>query len=420
MYNPSPEGFVLYIMQSADFIIVGGGAAGIFCAVNMARLHPDRRVLILEKSGKLLSKVKISGGGRCNVTHACFDIDELSRRYPRGGSFVKKTFHQFAPADTVQWFADRGVQLKTEEDGRMFPVSNSSQTIIDCLMQEVNRYGVTIEMNADVKELTYVNDHFVLTSAAGRNWQAPAVCIASGGFPKLSQFDWLASTGHSIESPVPSLFTFNMPGHSITKLMGLSVEQARVRIGGSKLESTGPLLITHWGMSGPAILRLSAWAARELHERQYNFSITVNWLPAHHEESLRLLFQQFRQQIPAQKISSRNQLGLPHRLWEYLLQESHISPERRWADLSSKEQNQLIRHCCHHSFDVKGKTTFKDEFVTAGGIRLSEIDHRTLMSRKQPNLFFAGEILDVDGITGGYNFQHAWTSGMIVAKNVIW
>lgn len=420
MYNPSPEGFVLYTMQSADFIIVGGGAAGIFCAVNMARLHPDRRVLILEKSGKLLSKVKISGGGRCNVTHACFDIDELSRRYPRGGSFVKKTFHQFAPADTVQWFADRGVQLKTEEDGRMFPVSNSSQTIIDCLMQEVNRYGVTIEMNADVKELTYVNDHFVLTSAAGRNWQAPAVCIASGGFPKLSQFDWLASTGHSIESPVPSLFTFNMPGHSITKLMGLSVEQARVRIGGSKLESTGPLLITHWGMSGPAILRLSAWAARELHERQYNFSITVNWLPAHHEESLRLLFQQFRQQIPAQKISSRNQLGLPHRLWEYLLQESHISPERRWADLSSKEQNQLIRHCCHHSFDVKGKTTFKDEFVTAGGIRLSEIDHRTLMSRKQPNLFFAGEILDVDGITGGYNFQHAWTSGMIVAKNVIW
>lgn len=420
MYNPSPEGFVLYTMQSADFIIVGGGAAGIFCAVNMARLHPDRRVLILEKSGKLLSKVKISGGGRCNVTHACFDIDELSRRYPRGGSFVKKTFHQFAPADTVQWFADRGVQLKTEEDGRMFPVSNSSQTIIDCLMQEVNRYGVTIEMNADVKELTYVNDHFVLTSAAGRNWQAPAVCIASGGFPKLSQFDWLASTGHSIEPPVPSLFTFNMPGHSITKLMGLSVEQARVRIGGSKLESTGPLLITHWGMSGPAILRLSAWAARELHERQYNFFITVNWLPAHHEESLRLLFQQFRQQIPAQKISSRNQLGLPHRLWEYLLQESHISPERRWADLSSKEQNQLIRHCCHHSFDVKGKTTFKDEFVTAGGIRLSEIDHRTLMSRKQPNLFFAGEILDVDGITGGYNFQHAWTSGMIVAKNVIW
>ncbi|MFT3674353.1 MAG: NAD(P)/FAD-dependent oxidoreductase [Chitinophagaceae bacterium] len=406
-------------MQSADFIIVGGGAAGIFCAVNMARLHRDRRVLVLEKTSKLLSKVKISGGGRCNVTHACFDIDELSRRYPRGGSFVKKTFHQFGPADTVQWFADRGVALKTEEDGRMFPVSNSSQTIIDCLMQEVNRYGVTIEMNADIKDLAYSDGHFTLVSATGRSWQAPAICIACGGFPKLSQFDWLASLGHTIESPVPSLFTFNMPGHPITKLMGLSVEQARVRIAGSKLESTGPLLITHWGMSGPAILRLSAWAARELHDRQYNFSITVNWLPAHHEESLRTLFQQYRQQVPAQKISNRNQLGLPHRLWEYLVQESHISPERRWADLSSKEQNQLIRNCCHHTFDIKGKTTFKDEFVTAGGIRLNEIDHRTLMSRKHPGLYFAGEILDVDGITGGYNFQHAWTSGMIVAKNTI-
>lgn len=404
-------------MQSADLIIIGGGAAGIFCAVNAAQLHPGKRILVLEKSGKLLSKVKISGGGRCNVTHACFDIEELSKRYPRGGSFVKKTFHQFAPADTVNWFAERGVKLKTEDDGRMFPVSNSSQTIIDCLMQEVNRYGVVIEMNTDIRSLQKEGDHFILTGANGRQYQSVAVCVACGGFPKLSQFDWLASTAHTIEPPVPSLFTFNMPGHVITKLMGLSVEQVRVRIAASKLESSGPLLITHWGLSGPAILKLSAWAARELQERQYHFSITVNWLPAHHEESLRTIFQQYRQQIPAQKVQSRNQLGLPHRLWEFLVQESHISPDRRWADLSSKEQNLLVRHCCHYSFDIKGKTTFKEEFVTAGGIRLTEVDHRTLMSRKIPGLYFAGEILDVDGITGGYNFQHAWTSGMIVARH---
>jgi predicted Rossmann fold flavoprotein len=403
---------------SKQLIVIGGGATGFFCAVNAARMNPSLKVIIVEKTNKLLSKVKVSGGGRCNVTHACFDITEMSKRYPRGGNFVKKTFHQFFTTDTVQWFEERDVKLKAEEDGRMFPVTDSSQTIIDCLLREVNKHGVDIMMNAEVRSVKKNESLFELQLADSRVLTADYLCIACGGYPKSSMFEWLRELGHSIEEPVPSLFTFNLPQHPITKLMGVSVEHVRVKITGTKLEQEGPLLITHWGLSGPAVLKLSAWAARELHTRQYEFSILVNWLPAFNEQQLAAQFQSLRYEIASQKIGSRNPFGLPQRLWEFLLIFSQIDAGKRWTDIPAKEQNRLIKNLCAAEFQVKGKTTFKEEFVTAGGIQLSEVDANTLMSKKVNSLFFAGEIIDVDGITGGYNFQNAWTSGFIAAKNI--
>ena len=399
-------------------IVVGGGAAGFFCAVNAARLNPELKVIIIEKINKLLSKVKISGGGRCNVTHACFDIVEMSKRYPRGGNFVKKAFYQFFTTDTIRWFEERGVKLKSEDDGRMFPVTDSSQTIIDCLLKEVNKYGVEVMMNADVKNVIVKGDCFDIKLADSRLLTCDYLCIACGGYPKTSMFEWLTELGHSIEEPVPSLFTFNIPDHPIRELMGVSVGNAKIKIVGSKLEQEGPLLITHWGMSGPAVLRLSAWSAKELAGRNYSFKIMVNWLPDYNEQQLAAKFKSLRFDIALQKIVNRNVFGLPNRLWEFLIKYSGIKEDTRWTDLPAKEANRLIKNLCSAEFDVKGKTTFKEEFVTAGGIKLSEIDHNSMMSKKVPNLFFAGEILDVDGVTGGFNFQHAWTSGFIAGKKI--
>jgi predicted flavoprotein YhiN len=426
-------------------VVIGGGAAGFFCAVNAARLHPSLEVIILEKTTKLLSKVKVSGGGRCNVTHSCFSIPDMIRHYPRGTNFLKKAFHHFFTTDTIQWFAERGVPLKTEADGRMFPVTNTSQSIIDCLMKEANRYGVEIRMSSEVKSIKLdIEDvkyevgstkyeqgspefehvcynekrRFCLELSDLRLLTADFLVIASGGYSKPSQFNWLQQLGHSIAEPVPSLFTFNMPGNAITQLMGVSVPEAHVKIAGTNLSAQGPLLITHWGLSGPAVLRLSAWGARELAMGNWQFAISVNWLPQYNEHTLREQFQQMRFDMAAQKIAVRNPFNLPQRLWQYLLQQSGIDEEKRWADLPVKEQNKLIANCCMQEFKVQGKTTFKEEFVTAGGIQLSEIDVNTMQSKVIPHLYFAGEILDVDGITGGFNFQHAWTSGFIAAKAV--
>ncbi len=399
-------------------IVIGGGAAGFFCAVNAARMNPQLEVVILEKTNKLLSKVKVSGGGRCNATHACFEIAEMSKKYPRGGNFVKKTFHQFFTTDTIQWFEERGVKLKAEADGRMFPVTDSSQTIIDCLKREANKYDVAIFMNTEVKEIKRPGELFEIQTANCQLPTANYICIACGGYPKSSMFNWLRELGHTIEEPVPSLFTFNIPNHSITKLMGVSVENARVKIIGTKLEQEGPLLITHWGLSGPAILKLSAYGARQLAIGNWQFSILINWLPEFNEQQLAEKFQSLRFDIASQKILNRNPFGLPQRLWEFLLDHSEVNKERRWADLPAKEQNKLIRNLCACEFAIKGKTTFKEEFVTAGGINLNEVDANTMMSKKHPHLFFAGEILNVDGITGGFNFQHAWTSGYIAAKSI--
>lgn len=399
-------------------IVIGGGAAGFFCAVNAARMNPGLEVLLLEKTGKLLSKVKISGGGRCNVTHALFDIAEMSKRYPRGQNFVKKTFHQFFTTDTIQWFEERGVRLKAEKDGRMFPVTDESQTIIDCLLNEANSYGVEIRMNAEVKSIKQQDGKFVLDLSESRSLSADFVCIACGGYPKASMFQWLQQLGHSISEPVPSLFTFNLPKHPITELMGVSVEKARVKVEGTKLAEEGPVLVTHWGLSGPAVLRLSAWGARELKDKNYECKVHINWAPAYHEQSLKEAFQSFRTSHATKKITNHNFAQLPNRLWQFLLAQSGIKEEMRFADLPAKVENVLIRNLVDYIVEVKGKTTFKEEFVTSGGIKLDEVDANTLMSKKLANLFFAGEILDVDGITGGFNFQHAWTSGWIAAKSI--
>ena len=404
--------------MSKQLVVIGGGAAGFFCAVNAARMNSGLKVFLIEKTNKLLSKVKVSGGGRCNVTHACFDIGEMSKKYPRGGNFVKKTFYQFFTTDTIQWFKERGINLKAEADGRMFPVTDSSQTIIDCLLNEANSYGIEIMMSAEVKQVICQKDKFEIKFTDSRLLTSDYICIASGGYPKSSMFEWLKELGHSIEDPVPSLFTFNMPGHPISKLMGVSVENTKVKITGTRLEQQGSLLITHWGLSGPAILKLSAWGARELAAKKYDFKMVVNWLPDYNEQQLAEKFQSLRFNLASQKVYNKNPFGLPGRLWEYLLSISGVNPERRWTDLPSKDANRLIKNLCSGEFDVKGKTTFKDEFVTAGGVKLNEIDHNTMMSKKLPNLFFAGEVMDVDGVTGGFNFQHAWTSGFIAGKTI--
>ncbi len=411
-------------------VVVGGGAAGFFCAVNAARLCPGLHLTIIEKSAKLLSKVTISGGGRCNVTHACFNITDMIKQYPRGAQFLKSAFTQFFTKDTIQWFTSRGVPLKTESDGRMFPESNSSASIVNCLLQEANQYHINIMLQTGVQEiLQRFNEPvaemvatqktaFTLHCSNGKTLEADYVCIACGGYPKSSQFDWLLTTGHHIDAPVPSLFTCNIPNNAITALMGVSVSNCLVKIAGTKLQQQGPMLITHWGLSGPAILKLSAWGARDLFDKNYEYDLIVNWLPDYHETSLKEKFQQIRFERAAQKIINRNPFLLPARLWEYFLQQCGVAEDMRWADLPAKEQNKLVKILCGQTLPVKGKTTFKEEFVTSGGIHLPEVQVQSMESKLVPGLFFAGEILNVDGVTGGFNFQNAWTTGWIAAHGI--
>jgi predicted Rossmann fold flavoprotein len=398
-------------------VVIGGGAAGFFCAVTAARMNPALEVVIVEKTGKLLSKVRISGGGRCNVTHACFSIPEIIKKYPRGEHFVKKTFHRFFTEDTIAWFKERGVLLKTEEDGRMFPVTDSSETVINCLMREAEKFGVVIRMNRDVKNIITDSERWNLEYADGETEKADSVCVACGGYPKDPMFDWLKRTGHSVQSPVPSLFTFNMPGNSITALMGISAV-VRIRIQGTKLEERGPALITHWGLSGPAVLRLSARGAKDLARMNYSCTAIVNWCPELNEEQAREKLHENRASAPAQRVIGRNGFGIPARLWEHLCRESGVSDAIRWSDLPAASLNKLVRNISAQELKVEGKTTYKEEFVTAGGITLSEINPQTMESRVVKGLYFAGEVLDVDGITGGFNFQHAWTSGWIAGMSV--
>ncbi len=405
--------------MAKTLVVVGGGAAGFFCALTAARLNPALRVLIVEKTGKLLSKVKVSGGGRCNVTHACFSIPEMIRNYPRGGQLLKKTFHRFFTTDTIQWFEERGVKLKAEADGRMFPVSNSSQTIVDCLMEEAAKYKVEIRLHHGIKSVVPIENDTGFNLCFSNEWtlRTDYLCIASGGYHKSTLFEWILRTGHTIEAPSPSLFTFNMPENSLTRLMGVSVPEVQVKITGTSLKENGPLLITHWGMSGPAILKLSAWGARLLQEKNYHFEISVNWLPEIREQSLRDEIQFLRQESGSKKIMHKNPWNLPQRLWEWQLEQTGTG-DIRWADLPAAQQNKLIRNLGSQTFSVQGKTTFKEEFVTAGGVRLNEINPQTMESRIHPGLFFAGEVMDADGITGGFNFQQAWTSGFVAGKSI--
>lgn len=398
--------------------IIGAGASGCFAAANIPKAQ-GRSVHIFEKSSKALQKVKVSGGGRCNTTHACFDVPELITRYPRGKQFLKKTLFQFSPQHTIDWFKQRGVTLKTEEDGRMFPNTDSSQTIIDCIWQEMIQNGAQVSYNKGVKRIEKKGEALLITFLDDSTFEADKVLIACGGFPKEEQYQWIKDLGHTIESPVPSLFTFNVPNHPINQLMGISVPNATVKVLGSKLVETGPLLITHWGFSGPAILKMSAWSARALQERNYHFRIHIKWLGDIKEEELREEIKTIRQERGKQQVVTKNPFDLPRRLWEHFMQQCGINEDVKWGDLPAANQNKLVNCLVMDEYEVKGKTTFKEEFVTCGGVKLSEVDPKTMESKKVSGLYFSGEILNVDGITGGYNFQHAWSSGYIAANNMV-
>jgi len=396
--------------------IIGAGAAGCFAAANIPKRN-DREVVVFEKAAKALQKVKISGGGRCNVTHQLFDVKELLQKYPRGKNFLKKTLHSFSPAETLQWFAAKGVSIKAEADGRMFPDTDDSQTIIDCLWTAMRQNGVTVQFQKSLQRIEKVKEQWYLSFADGSQYIADKVLIACGGYPKEEQYHWLRSLGHTIHAPVPSLFTFNLPHHPITALMGLSVSNAQVKIGSTKIVEQGPILITHWGLSGPAILRASAWGAQEIHQLQYQFTARINWLGTTTDHELSTWIQDKRQYEGSRFIHERNDWGLPKRLWEYLMDEAGIADNTKWGELKSSNQHKLIELLLRHNYNVSGKTTHKDEFVTCGGVATNEINPETMESKLAPGLYFAGEILHVDGITGGFNFQHAWSSGFLFAKN---
>jgi len=400
-----------------QLVIIGGGASGFFCAVNAAKLNPNLKITIVEKQSKVLQKVKVSGGGRCNVTNSIAQNSLLVQKYPRGKNFLKKSFKHFTTTDTMNWFQERGVKLKTEIDGRVFPVSDSSQSIIDCLLNEVSKYKIELKIQTEIVSAEKIKDQFILETKNGQQLIADYLYIASGGFPKIEQYDWMKKLGHQIEVPVPSLFTFNIPNHPINKLMGVVVENAICKIIGTKLEELGPVLVTHWGFSGPAILRLSAWGALELQEKNYDFTIIINWI-GKKESELRANWNELRNKQSHLQLKNKNPFGLPTRLWDFILQENEIDDTTKWSELPSKEQNKLIHTLTTHTFQVKGKTTFKEEFVTCGGVQLNEVDADSMQSKIVPNLFFGGEILNIDGITGGFNFQNAWTCGFVAAKHL--
>ncbi|MEL7002944.1 MAG: NAD(P)/FAD-dependent oxidoreductase [Bacteroidota bacterium] len=395
--------------------IIGGGAAGFFAAISCKQHYPDAQVILWEKSDKLLAKVKISGGGRCNVTHHCLNSSQLSKHYPRGERFLKKAFSQFQVSDTIQWFESRGVVLKTEADNRMFPITDDSQTIIDCLFKEARKLGVEVITKSGVEVVEPIDSGFQLKFRNNKR-QVDKLIICTGGSPKISGFEWLSNLGHTIEPPVPSLFTFNMPGESIKELMGVVADDAAVRIQGTKLQYSGPLLITHWGMSGPAILKLSSWGARYLNQQGYNFKAQVNWLGGVKETDLRSIIEEQKVQHSKKKMLNNKPFLLPNRLWSYLMNRIALREDITWGELGSKSVNRLINLLINDIYEVKGKTTFKEEFVTCGGVSLTDIDVKTMESKVVAGMYFAGEVMDIDGITGGFNFQAAWTTGFIAGR----
>ena len=398
-------------------VVVGGGAAGYFAALSAATHHPHAEVVIHEKSNKLLAKVRISGGGRCNVTHDCLQARKLASNYPRGEKFLRKSFELFAVKDTVEWFARRGVDLKVEADGRMFPVTDDSNTIIEALTSAADELGVQVSTGSGIERIMKDGEAFTLMTTSGRTFQADRLIITTGGHPKRSGYDLLDPFGHTIVPPVPSLFTFNMPDDPIRELMGVVVP-ARVRIAGTDLESKGPVLVTHWGLSGPAVLRLRAWGARSLNEKGYAFTVQVNWLEGLSEDLVRQKFHTDSMVFGRKMADNTNPFKLPKRFWAYLLNKAGIPLAQVWDTVAKKERNRLIDLLTNDRYDVKGKTTFKEKFVTAGGVALDEVDPLTMESRKVKGLYFAGEILDVDGPTGGFNFQAAFSTGWLAGKSI--
>lgn len=400
--------------QNFDIIIVGGGAAGFFTAINIVEKNSKLKVAILERGSEVLTKVRISGGGRCNVTHACFEPNELVKFYPRGEKELRGPFHQFCSGDTIEWFEKHGVELKIEDDGRLFPTSNSSQTIIDCFLKATAKLGITVLTGQSVQSI-YKNENFWKIETQNQNYIADKLVLATGSNPKI--WEMLQAFGHAIISPVPSLFTFNIKDPRIKELPGVAA-QVTVRVKNTKLESTGPLLITHWGMSGPAILKLSAWGARILHDKNYQFTIFVNWLNDVDTEDAEKTLKELKQEHAKKAVSKKSPFDFPNRLWESLVLASSIETETKWADLSKVQLQNLANQLTNATFQVNGKSTFKEEFVTAGGIDLKEINFKTMESKLHEKLYFAGEIVNIDAITGGFNFQNAWTSGFIVANNI--
>jgi len=391
-------------------VIIGGGAAGFMAAITCAEANPAAKVLVLERGKEVLQKVKISGGGRCNVTHACFVPKELVKHYPRGEKELIGPFHRFCSGDMLDWLDKRQVATKIEDDGRIFPTTDSSQTIIDCLLQHVRKAGAKVLTGQRVERLQQQNEQWLVFTKK-ETFQADKLLVATGSNP--SMWKLLEELGHEVVPPVPSLFTFNIKDERIRDLPGLSVPKATVKVLGTKLEASGPLLITHWGMSGPAILKLSAWGARELYELGYKFDIQVNWLGANSSEDLRDILLDYKSAFAKKQIFSHPQFGLPQRLWKTFVQAAKIPSDLRWADLNKKQLNRLVTELTQGQFKVNGKSTFKEEFVTAGGVELKEVDFKTFASKKRPNLYFAGEVLNIDAITGGFNFQAAWTGGWI-------
>jgi predicted Rossmann fold flavoprotein len=390
------------LLTMCDLIVIGGGAAGFFAALSAKSANPHAKVALLERSAVLLAKVKISGGGRCNVTHACFDPALLVQNYPRGSQELRGPFHRFQPRDTIHWFESRGVSLKAEKDGRVFPISDRSESIIECLLSEAHKLGVEIHLRQRLEAITKTEMGFTVGS-----FSCKRLILATGS--SAEGHKWAEALGHSIQKPVPSLFTFNVPDSPLKELSGISVDEVELHIVGSSLTQKGPLLITHFGFSGPAALKLSAWGARFLHEQQYRVELAINWLPHLTAEQIFEQLSQLKKTAPQKPLS--NLFNLPKNLWRQL-----VNDERRLNDFSVKELQVLAQKLHRDVYQVDGKTTHKEEFVTCGGVTLREVNFKTMESKMCPGLYFAGEILDIDGVTGGFNFQNAWTTGYIAGS----
>lgn len=404
-------------MKEVDVLVVGAGAAGCFAAIVASSTFPDASVLILEKTNKILAKVKVSGGGRCNVTTTISDPIELSKNYPRGEKFLKKAFYQFSSKEMMQWLQSKGVDLTSYPNGCVFPSSNDSQTIIDCFLKELKMNSVPIAINQPVTNITKQQDGSFLVESNSTSYKAKSVIVTTGGQSKISGLDFLSSFNLKLVNPVPSLFTFNLPNQQASDLMGLSQENVRVRLEGEKWSSFGAVLFTHWGMSGPAILKSSAFGARILHEKEYDSAFYLNWTGCDNQ-------QEVSEHIDRIKISNKLLVNFPlfqikQRLWEFLIQRATISSTMKCSDLTTKHTNKLIETLTNDKYFLKGKTTFKEEFVTAGGIDLGQVNVQRMEVKEVPGLFFAGEVLDIDGVTGGFNFQAAWTTAFIAGKNAL-
>lgn len=405
------------LRHKKHIIVIGGGASGFFAAINTAIHFPEANITILEKTNKVLSKVRVSGGGRCNVTHHCFDTSELIKNYPRGHKELKQVFAQFSVTDTVAWFAQRGVKLKGEQDGRMFPESNTSDTIIQCFLSEAQKHGVRIQLNEEVLSIEKRAGGDLELVTNQRTYFADAIICGIGGHHQEKRYEFLKRCGHKIDPLIPSLFTLNLPHSNLKELMGLSVKHGTVTVKGTKHHYTGPILITHWGLSGPAVLKLSAFAASDFFKMDYTAGILINWTGILNEEEVK---NHLRLNSESKTLVLNSPMfDIPRRLWEYLLIRAEVPVHKPWAELGKKSWHKLAQVLTNDEYRMQGKTTFKEEFVTAGGIHLKDINFKTMESKCLPGLFFCGEVLNIDGITGGFNFQNAWSTAWIAAKHAI-